>query len=394
MYEDRGTPIAVRQVVQALLELGHGVDILTYPVGRTFPVSGVRLIRVANPLGIRRVRIGLSWQKLVLDAVLTSQLGRVLRRRYDWIHAVEEAAFPAVVFGRLRGIPVLYDMQSSLAEQLGQYRLGRWRLAQRGLCGAERWLLRRATHIVASHGLAGRVRRAAPSTPFGEWPYPSVAPYVDETEARALRAQMGVADEDILFLYLGSFEPYQGLPLLVDAAAEVLKDEPRSRFLLVGGEGEAAEQLQQQIRRHGIEGRVSVLPRTKREGAWTYLAIAHVAVSARCYGDNLPLKILDYMAMGKPILATRIPAHTSVLDETCAELVAANAGGLADGMLRLLRNPRRAASIGAAAARLAQERFGWSRFVDFVSDTVEAVCAAGPRRGLHGEPTAKELAGV
>ncbi|MGH7719602.1 MAG: glycosyltransferase, partial [Gemmatimonadaceae bacterium] len=118
-YEDRGTPIATRQLMQAFSHLGYGVDLVTYPIGRSIDIPGVTYHRAANPLRIARVPIGFSMRKIALDAMLIGTLHERLRaRRYAFIHAVEEAAFPAVVLGRRYGIPVVYDMQSSLPEQL------------------------------------------------------------------------------------------------------------------------------------------------------------------------------------------------------------------------------------------------------------------------------------
>ncbi len=118
-YEDRGTPIAVRQVLEALSDLGYPVDVVTYLVGRSLELRGVRYFRVANPCGIRHVPIGFSARKLLLDSFLIPAAWKRLRERsYRAIHAVEEAAFPAVELGRRYGVPVVYDMQSCLPEQL------------------------------------------------------------------------------------------------------------------------------------------------------------------------------------------------------------------------------------------------------------------------------------
>src|SRR5262245_34490578 len=57
-YQDRGTPIAVHQVLQALSELGYLVDLLTFPVGLDVDIPGLEIIRAPNPLRIRRVPIG------------------------------------------------------------------------------------------------------------------------------------------------------------------------------------------------------------------------------------------------------------------------------------------------------------------------------------------------
>ena len=80
-YEDRGTPIADDQLLRALSQLAYEVDVLTYPVGRTVEIPGVRYLRCANPFRVRRVPIGFSLRKVLLDLTLMPELARRLRKR-------------------------------------------------------------------------------------------------------------------------------------------------------------------------------------------------------------------------------------------------------------------------------------------------------------------------
>jgi len=162
-YEDRGTPIAVRSVLEALSELRYQVDLLTYPVGQAVEIEGLRILRSANPFQIRHVPVGLSLRKILLDGTMVPALWRRLRReRYYCIHAVEEAAFPAVVLGRYYGVPVIYDMQSSLPEQMVKYRALRGRRVQALLRRCETWLLHRADAVVSSADLLQKVSETSP----------------------------------------------------------------------------------------------------------------------------------------------------------------------------------------------------------------------------------------
>jgi glycosyltransferase involved in cell wall biosynthesis len=210
----------------------------------------------------------------------------------------------------------------------------------------------------------------APGATCCEWRFPGVAPHVTREQTAARRAELGLSPEDRTVVYSGTFEPYQGLPLLIEAAALVARTEPSSRFVLVGGDPRAARELEQQARRLGIDGRVRLVPRQPRERVWSYLSVADVTVSPRSHGDNLPLKILDYMSIGKPIVATAITAHTAALDEECAELVPPTPAGLAMGIQRLLHDPARARDIARAAMRRAQTDLGWDRFVRQVDEAV------------------------
>jgi len=115
-------------------------------------------------------------------------------------------------------------------------------------------------------------------------------------------------------------------------------------------------------------GALRIVDRQPRAEMAAYLALADVLVSPRAYGGNLPLKVFDYLAAGRPIVATDIPTHRTVLAEDRAVLVAPQTEALAAGILAVLGDPARAQRLAAAARRYAQTHLGWSRFVDSVED--------------------------
>jgi glycosyltransferase involved in cell wall biosynthesis len=368
-YEDRGTPIAVYQLLQALSQLAYEVDVLTFPVGRTVEIPRVRFFRTSNPFGVRRVPIGLSAPKLLLDLLLVPALIRRLSEGgYCCIHAVEEAAFPAVFLGHRFRVPVIYDMQSSLPEQLAKHAAFRIALVQSGLRRMERWLLRSADSIVSSAGLATRVRAVAPHARLREWQFASALPQASREEAGELRRELGIAPGRPVVLYSGTFETYQGLPELLAAVPHVQAEVPDVAFVLVGAEESGGTTIERGHVDLVRRGTLRVVRRQPRERIPSFLAMADVVVSPRAYGDNLPLKIFDYLSAGKPIVATDIPAHRSVLNEERALLTGAWSPEIASGIVRLLRDPALAARLAAAARTYAKERFGWFEFVRSVGD--------------------------
>lgn len=366
-YEDRGTPIAVRQVLEALGELGHEVDLLTFPVGSDVAVRGLRIFRCGNPLGFSSVPIGLSWRKLILDASLVVALRRLLASgRYWCVHAVEESAFPAAVLARRRGIPLVYDMQSSLAEQLARLRPFHSLPARRVLNAMERWVLRRSSMVVTSAGLASRVARIVPEVPVREWHFPSESADPDPGAVECLRQGLGIPGAGPVVLYGGTFEAYQGLAELIAAIPAVRRHLPDVTFVFVG-----ADRANGLVEHAGAEaliasGALRIVERQPREEMAAYLALADVLVSPRAYGGNLPLKIFDYLAAGRPIVATDIPTHRTVLADDRAVLVAPETGAIARGILSLLEDPARAGRLAAAARQYARTHLGWRRFVDSV----------------------------
>ena len=364
-YEDRGTPIAVRHVVEGLSQLGYPVDLLTYPVGTNIEVPGMRLIRTANPFRFKSVPVGLSIKKILLDIPLAVELHARLRHgAYSCVHAVEEAAFPAVLLGRLYRLPVIYDMQSSLPEQLVT-RVGLPITPIRHLLNQlEAWLLTRADFVVSSAGLAARVRRLAPGARVREWHYPSVMVPAQPADAGRLRRGLGIPPNVPVVLYGGTFESYQGLPELIAAIPAIRAQVPNATFVLVG-----ADRANGLVSHAGAEsliesGALRIVDRQPRAKMAAYLALADVLVSPRAYGGNLPLKIFDYLAAGRPIVATDIPTHRTVLAEDRAVLVAPRTDALAQGILTILGDPDLGRRLAATGRRYAETHFGWTRFVD------------------------------
>ncbi len=376
-YEDRGTPIAVCQLLQALSQLAYEVDLLTYPVGRDIEIPGVRCLRTANPLGLRRVPIGFSLRKVLFDVLLLPELARRLASGgYACVHAVEESAFLAVLVGRRFRVPVIYDMQSSLPEQLAQHLAFRLPLVRGALRRCERWLLRSADSVVSSSGLARRAREREPRARLREWQYSSPLTMAGPEEAAALRDELRIGPARPVVLYSGTFESYQGLPELLAAIPHVLAEVPEATFVFVGASERGGSVIERGHAELVRDGSLRVVRRQPRERIPAFLAMADVVVSPRAFGDNLPLKIFDYLAAGRPIVATDIPAHRSVLDDEKALLTGLWSPDLARGIVRLLRDRPLADLLARNGQEYAHRELGWFGFVRSVRELYAEVDGA------------------
>ena len=111
-FQARGTPIAVRTVLEFLSERGDSVDVLTYSEGADVEIRNCRIHRIPRVPGLRNIRAGFSVKKVICDALMVvACLGMVRRTRYDLIHAVEESAFIASAMRTLSGVPYVYEMR-------------------------------------------------------------------------------------------------------------------------------------------------------------------------------------------------------------------------------------------------------------------------------------------
>ena len=385
-YENRGTPIALHYVLNALSQLGRRVDMLTLPLGQPVEIPGVRIHRTANPLRVDRVPVGFSLRKVIFDLLLFWNLRNKLRaERYGYVHAVEEGALLAALLCRHRDIAVIYDMASSIPEQLAQrpwFSGGLLQLIARPL---ERWLLRKVDYVVCSAGLAGYVRTVAPGAVLREWRFPATPPSASPDELGAVRSELGLPVDAQVVLYSGNFASYQGIELLFEAAPQVLAAMPNAFIVCVGASRE--DQLNQRIVDGAFADRVRLLPRQPRCRMAAFTELASVLVSPRSHGSNFPLKIFDYLAAGKPIVATDVPAHRAVLDNSLALLVPSSAAAIADGLIKVLRSRELAERLGDAAAGYARLHLTWPSFVRSVSEIYDEAQAHGRlRRARNAKP--------
>ena len=368
-YTDRGTPIAVKNVIKAYTESGANVDLLTFPTGEDLHLPGLRIYRVPNLINTKNIPIGISARKLFFDALMVPAIvNRLSRESYSYIHAVEEAAFPAVIAGRWKDVPVLYDMQSSLPEQLKLYPVLSSSIVQKALCRCERWLLKNVKFVMCFAGLEKYVRRVSPTTPVMEWYCPSQNVEVEPGEIYQLRKELMIKPDSQVVLYTGSFEAYQELNRLFEASRKTVGSLPNTVFVLVGINESEKKALSPEIQDLIKKGSLRLLPRKPRSEIPKFLAMANVLVSPRKNVQNLPLKIFDYLAAGRAIVAMDCPTTRTVLDDDRAVMVDPVTNDLGDAITQLLQNPERAKRLGEAARTYAEKNLGWSSFVDMVSE--------------------------
>jgi glycosyltransferase involved in cell wall biosynthesis len=365
-FEPRGTPFSEYHRIRALLELGHTVDLVTYPFGSDVSLSGLRLFRSRRPPFIHEVRIGPSLAKLPLDlAVAWTALRRVWSERYDVIHSHEEGSLIGVLLASALGVPHLYDMHSSLPQQLSNFSFSRSRLLERCFAWMERFVIRRSRVVVVICPHLDKTVRAidrnVPTILIENAPGSGDAP-VDGSGA-VIRQHLGIASGVPVVLYTGTFEPYQGLDLLFGAAKTVKRARPDVRVVLAGGRPEQVVAARAQATALGIEDVVVFAGQRPAEEIPAFLDASDVLVSPRSTGTNTPLKIYQYLRSGRPIVATRLLTHTQVLNDDIAYLTDPTADAFGAAILAALADRDGARERARRARNLADTKYSYEAYL-------------------------------
>jgi glycosyltransferase involved in cell wall biosynthesis len=376
-FEPRGTPFSEYHRIRALLYLGHTVYLVTYPFGKDVTLPGRRIFRAARPPFIRRVKIGPSPAKLFLDMTLTvTALNRARKGGYDAVHSHEEGAAIGIVISAALGVPHLYDMHSSLPQQLDNFAFSRSAVLRWMFQRLERAAITRSrvTIVICPH-LEVTARQVAPDARvvlIENAPGSGDVPV--EGSGKAIRESLGVDTAAPLVLYTGTFEAYQGLDLLFAAAKVVRAARPEVRFVLAGGKPDQVARAKVHAAAMGVDGLVFVGEQPS-EAIPGYLDAADVLVSPRSTGTNTPLKIYQYLRSGRVIVATRLLTHTQVLSDEVAILTEPTAEGFARGILQAIDDPKRARATGEAAKRLAETRYTYEAYLQRTREACAALVA-------------------
>jgi glycosyltransferase involved in cell wall biosynthesis len=348
----RGSQVLVQHLANGLSERGHGVEVVTY--GRWLAQ-----------------RPGLHPARVALDAMLLGRLFRVVRgRAIDVIHAHNyEAAIAGLIVARATGRPLVYHGHSALAEELPTYArraIPRRLLARLGRA-LDAQVPRRADFCIAvSEELGARLLRGGVTGDEIACISPVGAP--EEVGASEPTAP---PEDGALVCYAGNLDGYQNLDFLSESFRRVRAWVPRARLVLLTHEGGRAEAA-----RHATEG-IEVVQARSYDEVRERLAAAHVAVCPRTERSGFPMKLLNYMAAGKAIVASRGSAK-GLCDGVTGRIVPdGDAAAFAEAIVELLRDGAQRERLGAAARQAVESRAAWDTVLDRIESIYERVLAGG-----------------
>jgi glycosyltransferase involved in cell wall biosynthesis len=378
-FTPRGTPFSVYYRVQSLSQMGCSVDLATYAIGRDVEIPNVRIQRIPKIPGISKVKIGPSFPKLILDFFLFWQcLGMLITTRYDVVHAHEEAVFFCLVYKIFfPGLHVIYDMHSSLPQQLKNFSFSGNSWLRDIFAFLEKQSIKISDAVITiCPDLETIVKKMDVKTPTTLIENTLFGPvrFMDEPDQNTEGPVnwKSIAGRPVV-LYTGTFEAYQGLPLLIEGAEWVVRQKPEVLFLIVGGSPDQVREVKEQASRLGLDSNIVFTGNLSPNIAKSYIRQADVLVSPRVKGSNTPLKIYEYLASGKPIVATRHPTHTQILTEREAVLVECNAESMAQGILKALNDTQLSQSIGQNARKLYETRYGSEQYFNQLGQVLSYV---------------------
>ena len=176
--------------------------------------------------------------------------------------------------------------------------------------------------------------------------------------------------------FVGSFYRYQGLATLLEAFERIHDRRPSTRLLMIG-EGEDAAALHEQAALRGLSSWITWTGRVEypRVPSWIGAMDVCVAPFRGDRGETSPVKLFDYLACGRPVVASAIPSVTELFSRANGVVLVKpdRADALAEAVLDLLACPDEACRLGREGRAFVEQRFGWDAIVRTLRDLVRQI---------------------
>jgi len=304
-----GDTVRVLSLTSELVRRGHDVNVFTFRRENEFTygslnINGVRIHQFGVPAVLRKLR----WRRQTayflslysLPSFLNRAVSMASVQKPDVLQAYMPGLFsslPAVLCKRLTGIPVLVDFPD-LDDWVRPRILRAWSFRESDAVTITAEVLRqRLREYKVPDGKIFFLPNGVDINLF--------SPRVNGSDARSR-----FGEKDIV-LFVGAL---QDLTVLINAAKHVLKQHPNTLFLIVGDHtlpGLRREDWEEKVRQRGLSDNFIFVGRVPHDHIPSFIAASDVCVdtfSNRPYfAAAHPVKVLEYMSCGKPVVATELP---------------------------------------------------------------------------------------
>ncbi|MCX6639842.1 MAG: glycosyltransferase family 4 protein [bacterium] len=359
----QGSQVLIRELSEALVRRGHRLHIVTYHFGEDRPCPGLIIHRIPELFRYKKFRSGPEIRKPLLDLLLSRKLDEVVRlQQIDIIHCHNYEA-PVVAFPVrfLRKVPVVYHSHNTMSDEFYTYfRLKLPQILARGAAHLmDRLIPRQADFVIAINRAVvdflanlgtpvGKIKFIPPGIDFGD--------EIVEIDEALIRSRLELGKCPII-VYAGNLDGYQRMDLLVEALPAVFKSYPQARLVLLTSSD--PEPFLRIAAAKEITASIVVVRNPSFQLTREILSISQIAVNPRISWSGYPIKLLNYMAAGLPVVAFQ-GAAPCVVDESSGLLApAGDTDAFSRLLLRLMDHPDEARTFGLTGKEVIQRNHSW-----------------------------------
>ncbi len=342
---ERGSSFRTLATVSALHDLGYQIDLVTFGFGTSPRLDSLTIYRTPRIPFISRVPVGFSFRKILHDIfLLFIAFYLCLCKRYVVIHSVEESLFAGMFLSSLFKTPYFIDSYSDISGHIQKLSSSGENIFKRYAGSLLRKGATKASGIISSGASFPRFRKDQAYCNIRSLPLTSfVRP--DEGIVRKTAEKFQLTRKRVI-LFCGNLDKNDGVELVLRAFASILRSQTLSEpervglCLVIAGGGSSVNERVVRYRKlalHlGIEHRTVFTGRSPGEDFSSLVTLANCVICSKTEGTKPSLKLFSYLGAGTPIVATKIPSHTEIIDNEIAILTDTTVESLADGLLQTL----------------------------------------------------------
>lgn len=360
---NHGTPGGIREHAEALAELGHEVHIITYAARQPGVVRGARIHRIPSIGPVHRIVVGPTVAKIFWDLLLVLKtISVVLRYKIDVLHGVNyEGALVGVVARWLTGRPLVYGAVNTMGDELHTYKFIRpVKLARFVAWVLDRCVPRMADYVVCC---TPQIRDCLLRLGVPAQRVTVVRLGIDlglfaDASVNGARQRMGVGDEPLV-VYTGVLNKFQRIDYLLRAMRVVVGRLPRTKLAFVRTLEDRAHEreVERLAQAEGVADAV-IFPDVIRLGDLpAYIAAADTTAVPRPDCPGVPVKLLNFMAVGKPVVVTKGSSQGLRDGEEALITADHDPQAMGEALLRVLMDKGLAESLGRRARDVAFSQY-------------------------------------
>lgn len=305
---DGAEGIHIAEMVNAFRELGHEVRIVS-PIGGQTNVKNERITRLTQ-LKLLVPSAAYEILELVYNVYGYFLLRNAIREFHPNLIYDRYITFDAssILAGKRFKIPVILEVNAPLA-------------LERKKEVDEKLYLKRIAYYLEKQICANADKTVVVSTPLRDYLISIGVPqsklvvlpngvnlkkFHPEVKDSSLLKTLDISWKSKIFGFVGILRPWHGLDLLLNAFAEVSYSVTNCHLLIIG-DGPVRQDLELQIKRLRLQGKVTITGRIPHEHIPRYVNLIDIAVSPMATFYASPMKILEYMALRKAVIAPDMP---------------------------------------------------------------------------------------
>ena len=362
---DGAEGIHIKEMVNAFRQIGHEVRVIG-PVGepreksdKDTRITFFSKIRAKLPLFFYELlELSYNFYGFFLLAK------EIFRDRPDFIYdryMIFNAS--SILVGKKYGIPVFLEVNAPLA--LERYQQPDEKLYLKSLAFfLEKWICSNSfrTIVVSTPLKEYLVSNGVPAEKIVVMPN-GVNPEIfkpSEEKSKELLEKCGFCEDDIIVGFVGILRPWHGIDLLLDAFNQAAMRIKNLKLLIVGS-GPIRCEIEQKIHRFGIGEKVHISGKVPHTAVPDYVNLFDIAVSPKATFYSSPMKILEYMALGKAVIAPNSNNITDILKTGQDGLLFLenDSKELRECIIKLAQNPRLRNRLGQVARKKIITKRNW-----------------------------------